>query len=150
MGQESTGRGCAPEVRTAIDTNIFSALWSKEFSQVNLPGRLSEAKNRGALLISPVVYAEVLAYPRATESFVNTFLADTGIMVDFQIQEEVWLDAGRRFARYAAQRRKSGSGEPKRLLADFVVGSHALLQADRLMSLDPDRYRQYFPELKLF
>jgi predicted nucleic acid-binding protein len=69
--------------------------------------------------------------------------------VDFDLEESVWLDAGRRFARYANQRRKSGDKEPKRLLADFLVGSHALLQADRLMSLDATRYRQCFPELRL-
>jgi predicted nucleic acid-binding protein len=59
------------------------------------------------------------------------------------------VDAGRRFARYADQRRKSAHGHPKRLLADFLIGSHALLQADRLMSLDASRYGQYYPELKL-
>jgi predicted nucleic acid-binding protein len=134
---------------TSVDTNVLSALWSNQFSQWNLPERLGAAKNQGALLISPVVYAELLAYPKADESFVNAFLRDTGITVDFHITEEVWVDAGRRFARYAAQRRKSGAGEAKRLLADFVIGSHALLQADRLMSLDIDRYRRHYPELKL-
>jgi len=69
-------------------------------------------------------------------------------MVDFQLGEPVWVDAGRRYWRYAGHRRKSGSG-PKRLLADFLIGAHALLQADRLMSLDPIRYKHYFPELKL-
>jgi predicted nucleic acid-binding protein len=134
-------------VRTAIDTNILSALWSNEYS--GLPQRLGEAKNQGALLIAPVVYAELLAYPKATESYVEGFLSDTGITVDFQIERAVWVDAGRRFASYAAQSRKSGPGESKRLLADFLIGSHALLQADRIMSLDGNRYRQYFPELKL-
>jgi predicted nucleic acid-binding protein len=136
-------------VRTSIDTNILSALWSNEPSAANIPGRLGEAKGHGALLIAPVVYAELLAYPKATESFVEGFLSDTGITVDFELQKSVWVDAGRRFARYAIQRRKSGHGEPNRLLADFLIGSHALLQADRLMSLDPTRYQQYFPELKL-
>jgi hypothetical protein len=136
-------------VRTAIDTNILSALWSNEPLSAGIPLRLGEAKSHGALLISPAVYAELLAYPKTTQLFVEKFLADTGITVDFDLSESVWVDAGRRFARYANHRRKSGHGEPKRLLADFVVGSHALLQADRLMSLDPTRYRQYFPELKL-
>jgi len=134
---------------TAIDTNILSALWSNEYSAANLPQQLGEAKSQGALFIAPVVYAELLAYPNATESFIDGFLSDTGITVDFQIEREVWVDAGKRFARYKIQRRKSGLEEPKRLLADFLIGSHALLQADRLMSLDPNRYRQYFPELKL-
>jgi predicted nucleic acid-binding protein len=136
-------------VRTAIDSNILSAIWSNEPGAREILLHLGDAKSLGALLISPVVYAELLGYPKATEAFLNRFLSDTGITVDFQLDEQVWVEAGRRFARYAAHRRKSGSGEPKRLLADFLIGSHALLQADRLMSLDPTRYKQYFPELKL-
>ncbi len=136
-------------MRTAIDTNILSALWSNESTAANIPQQLGEAQNHGALLISPVVYAELLAYPKATESFVDGFLSDTGITVDFDIEGAVWVDAGRRFARYADERRKSAHGDPKRLLADFLIGSHALLQADRLMSFDATRYRQYYPELKL-
>lgn len=134
-------------MRTAIDTNILSALWSEEPGAI--PQQLGNARNHGALLISPVVYAELLAYPRATEAFVDGFLSDTGITVDFQMEWSVWVESGRRFARYADQRRKSGQGEPKRVLADFLIGSHALLQADRLMSLDTTRYKRYFPELKL-
>jgi predicted nucleic acid-binding protein len=111
--------------------------------------QLGVAKSDGALLISPVVYVELLAYPNATEKFVREFLADTGIGVDFSLKEEVWQEAGRRFAKYADRRRRSGSSQPKRLLADFVVGAHALLHADRLLSLDPAVYGQDFPEIKL-
>jgi predicted nucleic acid-binding protein len=136
-------------VRTAIDTSILSAIWSNEPGAREILQHLGDAKNLGALLIAPVVYAELLAYPMATEAFVNRFLSDTGISVDFQMDESVWIEAGRCFARYAGHRRKSGSAEPKRFLADFLIGAHSLLQADRLMSLDPTRYKQYFPELKL-
>lgn len=136
-------------MRTAIDTNILSALWSSEGAAINIAQQLGDARTYGALLVSPVVYAELLAYPKATESFVNGFLSDTGITVDFEIESSVWVDAGRRFAHYATRRRKEGHGAPKRLLADFLVGSHALLQADRLMSLEANRYKQYFPELRL-
>lgn len=136
-------------MRTAIDTNIISALWSNEPPAADISKQLGEAKSRGALLIAPVVYAELLAFPKATQSFVDGFLSDTGITVDFDLGESVWADAGRRFARYADQRRKLRQEILKRLLADFLIGSHALLQADRLMSLDPTRYQHYFPELKL-
>ena len=136
-------------MRTAIDTNILSALWSREPLAAGIARQLGEAKSRGALLIAPVVYIELLAYPNASESFVKTFLTDTGITVDFHLQEALWTEAGRRFARYASRRRKSGHGSPKRLLADFLIGSHALVLADCLMTLDPARYKQDFPELKL-
>ena len=136
-------------MRTAIDTNVLSALWSKESRASDIAKELGHAKTEGGLVVGGPVYAELLAYPKATESFVNGFLADTGIDVDFEFQRPVWLEAGRRFARYAKRRRKSALQGPRRLLADFIIGSHALTQADRLMTLDPQRYKLDFPELKL-
>jgi len=136
-------------MRTAIDTNVLSALWSKEPLASQVARNLGDARAEGGLVVGAPVYAELLAYPKATESFVNGFLADTGIVVDFEFQQPVWLEAGRRFARYAKRRRRSAHQGPKRLLADFIIGSHALAQADRFMTLDPKRYKRDFPELKL-
>jgi predicted nucleic acid-binding protein len=73
-------------MRTAIDTNVLSALWSKEPLASDIAGNLGNAKADGGLVVSAPVYAELLAYPRATESFVNDFLAGTGIAVDFEFQ----------------------------------------------------------------
>lgn len=136
-------------MRTAIDTNIISALWSREQLAQEASRWLEEAQRDGGLVVAAPVYAELLAHPQASEPFVNNFLADTGIAVDFELQRDGWLEAARRFASYANRRRKSGGQSPKRLLVDFMIGSHALLCADRLLTLDPDRYRQDFPELKL-
>jgi predicted nucleic acid-binding protein len=136
-------------MRTAIDTNVLSALWSKETLASEIARNLGEAKAEGGLVVGAPVYAELLAYPKASESFVNSFLADTGVTIDFDFQQQVWLEAGRRFARYATRRRRTARQGPRRLLVDFIIGSHALAQADRLMTLDPKRYRQDFPELKL-
>jgi predicted nucleic acid-binding protein len=61
----------------------------------------------------------------------------------------VWVEAGRRFARDAKRRRRSAGHGAKRLLADFIIGSHALVHADRFMTLDPKRYARDFPELRL-
>src|ERR1700687_1508288 len=115
-------------MRTAIDTNVLSALWSKEAFASDIAKNLGDAKTEGGLVVGAPVYAELLAYPKATESFVNSFLADTGITVDFELQQPVWLEAGRRFARYANRRRKTARRGPKRLLVDFIIGSHALAQ----------------------
>lgn len=136
-------------MRTAIDTNVLSALWSREQFASNIAKNLGEAKIEGGLVVGAPVYAELLAHPKATEAFVNSFLSDTGILVDFEFEQQVWLEAGRRFARYAKRRRRSTREGPKRLLADFIIGSHALAKADRLMTLDPKRYVRDFPELKL-
>jgi len=136
-------------MRTAIDTNVLSALWSNEPSAADIARNLGNAKAEGGLVISGPVYAELLAYPKATESFVNDFLADTGITVDFAFGQPTWVEAGRRFARYAKRRRRSARQGAKRLLADFIIGSHALAHADRFMTLDPRRYARDFPELRL-
>ncbi len=130
-------------------TNVLSALWSKEPSAPDIARNLGNAKAEGGLVVSGPVYAELLAYPKATESFVNDFLADTGIAVDFALEQPAWVEAGRRFARYAKRRRRSAGQGTKRLLADFIIGSHALAHADRFMTLDPRRYARDFPELKL-
>ncbi len=136
-------------MRTSIDTNILSALWSNEPGSGDIAKRLGEAKQFGAILVSGVVFAELLAYPGATEKFIEDFFAQTGIVLDLSLDDMVWAEAGRRFAKYANRRRKAEGRGPKRLFADFLVGAHALLQADRLMTLDPARYKQDFPELRL-
>jgi predicted nucleic acid-binding protein len=135
-------------MQTALDTNILSAILSSEPAAAAIARQLNHARAEGALLLAPAVYSELLAHPNVSESLLNRFLEDTGVAVDFLLTRAVWVEAGRRFARYA-RRRRSGHGQPKRLLADFIIGAHALLQADRLITLDPARYKQDFPELKL-
>jgi hypothetical protein len=136
-------------VRTAIDANIFSSIWSKEPTAEMVVEQLGRAKQDGALLISPFAFAELYAHPNMTSDFIRPFLDATGVVVDYKLLESVWTEAGLRFARYAARRRKATGEGPRRLLADFLIGAHALVQADRLLTLDPKVYRQDFPELRL-
>ena len=140
-------------MRTAIDTNILSALFSGEPAAHVLATRLEQAKGEGGLALAPAVYAELLAYPGMTQTFLENFLTTTGITVDFALEPAIWREAGIRFARYAQRRRTSDTSSndstPKRLLADFLIGAHALGQADRLFTLDPARYQLDFPELHL-
>lgn len=137
-------------MRTALDSNVLSALWSAEPSTPRLLQQLAEASAAGAVLIAPVVYAELHAYPGATQEWLDRFLDATGVAVDFGLETQVWREAGTRYARYAERRRKTAGSQPRRLLADFLIGAHALLQADRLLTLDPKVYRQDFPELVIF
>jgi predicted nucleic acid-binding protein len=137
-------------MRTALDTNIVSALWSNEPTAATIAGRLADARQQGAVLISGIVYCELLAYPNASEGYVNDFCTNTGITIDPELRNEAWREAGRRFARYADRRRRSGAGSSKRFVADFLVGAHALLQAERLMTADARRYQQDFPDLLLY
>jgi predicted nucleic acid-binding protein len=136
-------------VRTALDTNVLSALWSHEPLASRMAQLLGQAQAAGALVIAAPVYAELLAHPQAEEPFVKEFLKDTHIRVDFDLDESVWSRAGQGFCAYAKRRRSSGGGEPRRLLVDFLIGAHAELRAERLLTLDPTRYTQDFPALRL-
>jgi predicted nucleic acid-binding protein len=135
-------------MRTAVDTNVLSALWSGEPLASSVSGQLNEASSAGGLVICAAVYAELIAHPKAKFDFVDHFLSATGISIDFDLGEPVWREASVRFAKYATRRRASRGGRAKRLLADFIVGAHALLRSDRLLTLDTSRYLRDFPELK--
>jgi predicted nucleic acid-binding protein len=137
-------------VKTALDTNIVSSLLSKGPQTQIVVVRLGRCREVGPLLISAIVYAELLAYPGLSEGVLNHVLEQTDIQVDFDLRKVVWVEAGRRFARYASRRRKSMHEGPKRLLADFAIGAHAVYEADRLMTFDPTRFKQDFPDLRLY
>ena len=136
-------------MRTAIDTNIISAVWSGSAPSAHLASLLAQAATEGALVICAPVYVELMAYPNATGQYLDQFLASTRVEVDFSLDEPVWRETAQRFAGYARRRRKSGGGEAKRLLVDFLIGAHASLHADRLFTLDPHRFTKDFPKLRL-
>ena len=135
-------------MRTAVDTNILSALWSGEPLASTVSEVLDQAATDGGLVVCAAVYAELLAHPKAKLDFVENFLSATGISIDFDLGEPVWREASARFAKYAIRRRASRGGRAKRLLADFIVGAHALIRADRLLTLDQTRYARDFPDLE--
>jgi predicted nucleic acid-binding protein len=65
---------------TAIDTNVVVALWDKD-PTLSLAAQtaLEAAFNRGGLVVSAPVFAELMAAPGRTENFVSSFLKETGI-----------------------------------------------------------------------
>jgi predicted nucleic acid-binding protein len=136
-------------MRTALDTNILSPLWSGALAAATIAAQLSKARAEGALVVSAPVFVELAAVPSLNVQTVRKALAETAIAIDFNLEEEVWMLAAETFAAYAIRRRRSGGGSPKRLPADFLIASHALLRADRLMTRDANRYNQDFPNLRL-
>lgn len=47
-------------MRTAIDTNVLSALWSREQLAAEVAKKLGDAKIEGGLVIGAPVYADAL------------------------------------------------------------------------------------------
>ena len=136
-------------MRTAVDTNVLSTLWSGEKLASRVSATLAEAYDEGGLVVSAPVYAELFAYPGTSPKVIQKLLADSDFEIDFALDEPIWTEAGHRYARYVKRRRASSGGEARRILADFVIGSHALLRADRLLTLDQGCYQQNFSELPL-
>jgi predicted nucleic acid-binding protein len=136
-------------MRTAIDSNILSALFGLEPTSERLVSVLGQCRQEGALIICGTVFAEVHAIPKMTPKILDEFLSDTGIAVEASVSTDDWRAIGTAFGKYADRRRAHGDGQPKRLLADFIVGVHAVSACDRLLTLDPARYKTAFPKLKL-
>jgi predicted nucleic acid-binding protein len=136
-------------VRTAIDTNVISVLWSESPLSAQVASILGRAAAEGALVLSAPVYAELAAHPKVTREYLDRFLESTRIQIDFEFERAVWDEVADRFVQYSQRRRKSAGGGPRRLLVEFLIGAHALIQADRLFTFDSQFYAQDFPKLSL-
>jgi predicted nucleic acid-binding protein len=133
---------------TAVDSNVFVALWDRDNTLNSLArSALDAALSRGGLVIAAPVYAELLAFPSRTEVMLDLFFNDTGIAVEWNLEESDWRAAGRAFQNYARRRRKQNDSGPRRILADFLIGAHALRRGYRLLTLDDRLYRIAFPRL---
>jgi predicted nucleic acid-binding protein len=135
---------------TAIDTNVFVALWDRD-PKLNTEAQsaLDAALGRGGLIISAPVFAELMACPGRDQAFLDTFFQDAGIVVDWNLDEGIWRMAGRTFQAYAARRKRQGDKGPRRILADFVIGAHAVQKDCSLLTLDERLYQTAYPSLKI-
>lgn len=136
-------------MRTALDTNVLSLLWSAHHDAATVTAQLERVQAEGGVVVSGPVFVELVAHPKINVKFVEAFLKEMKIAVDFELGEDIWRLAADTFAAYAVRRRRSGGGLPRRLLVDFIVASHATLKADRLMTRDAKRYGRDFPNLRL-
>lgn len=133
---------------TAIDSNVLISLWDAD-NVLNLEAQrcLDQAHHHGELVISAPVFAELVAFPAREPGFVDRFLSDGGIAVEWDLDEAIWRLAAEAFQGYA-QRRK-GRESVRRILADFLIGAHAQNRGYRLLTFDRGLYAAAFPRLTL-
>jgi predicted nucleic acid-binding protein len=152
---------------TAIDTNILlDILIPDEAHSLSSKRLLDRCLEKGQLVICEVVYAELSSqFPSEIE--LRDFLLDTGIRLIHSSREVLYL-AGERWRAYKGKRERKiqcpSCGEkisvvcPKchqivalrnRILGDFIIGAHAFLDAELLLTRDRGFYHTHFKGLRI-
>ena len=102
---------------------------------------------RQALHLGPVVLCEVALAELCTSlrggSEVLTHLEEVGIAYS-AMEPKAALRAGEMQRRY-----RQRGGNRSRTVADFLIGAHAMMQCDALITRDAGFYRDYFKGLKV-
>ncbi|MGI8991730.1 MAG: type II toxin-antitoxin system VapC family toxin [Bryobacteraceae bacterium] len=135
---------------TAIDTNVIISLWDQdEALSSTARSALEKAFRLGNLIVAAPVFSELMAGQRRTEQFLDSFLRETGISVEWVLDQAVWRLAGRAFQTYAATRRMRRDSGPRRIPADFVIGAHAMSGGFNLLTFDGGIHRKAFPGIRI-
>lgn len=105
---------------------------------------LNDAVGVGSVWVNPIVVGE-LSRGFDTIGALLSQLSAWDVEVSNLDPESAFM-AGKRFQAF---RRLREAGEVARVLPDFLIGAHALVLDQPLLTRDPRLYRRYFPELNL-
>ena len=126
---------------TAVDSNILIDIlgadpnWGRNSERI-----LRQCLDRGSVVACDVVYGEVASiFPSADRA--RDVLHRLGVRFE-PTPEVAALDASVIYRQYRGR-----GGSRVRLLPDFLVGSHARVMADRLLTRDRGFYRAYYQGL---
>jgi len=127
---------------TASDTNVLIDFFRDDPIHGHQATEwLGIARARGSVIICPVVYGELV--PNFISKVeLDAALANLEVRLS-PIDDTIAYEAGLRWQRY-----REAGGTRERLLPDFLIGAHALIAADTLLTRDQGFYRSYFPELQ--
>jgi len=130
-------------VITAVDTNILLDVFGADPKfALGSSEALRDCLKEGALVASEVVWAETATAFGDAARFrdaMNKLPAAFSPMT-----EEAATRAAQAWRRY-----RTGGGRRDRIAADFLIGAHALVTADRLLTRDRGFYRKYFSGLRI-
>jgi predicted nucleic acid-binding protein len=128
---------------SAIDSNVLLDILipNETFADV-ATDLIEDAAARGSLVACDIVYAEI-CIQFGTQGECDHFFGSNEIRIE-PLDRSAHFLASRIWLRYRAQR-----GKRDRILPDFLIGAHAQVQANRLISRDRGFYRTLFPKLTL-
>ncbi|KAA6459282.1 type II toxin-antitoxin system VapC family toxin [Acidobacteria bacterium AB60] len=103
---------------------------------------IAECANRSALIINPIIYAEV------SIGFSSIEALNAALPPASYAREPLPWDAGFLAGKCFLSYRKRG-GSRSTPMPDFYIGAHAAVRKLALLTRDVARYRTYFPKLEI-
>jgi predicted nucleic acid-binding protein len=130
-------------VITAVDSNVIYDVLTVDASfYEESKANLARAHAEGQLVACEAVWAEVAAGFEDRQAAAARLHQ---LRIGFVAMDE--LAAVHAGSLWRVYRRQGGTRQ--RILADFLIGAHALHHADRLLTRDRGFYRAYFEDLPL-
>lgn len=127
-------------MKTAVDSSVLFDIVKGAPGAAAAQAALEAALSQGSACVCAVVVAEMGRYFQS-ENDLRDFLNDCQIDLD-AVSMESALEAARIMRSYARNK-----GPRERVAPDFLIGAHAIKQADALITSDAGFFRHYFEGL---